>query len=65
MNLINCLESSKCIDDNRWEKKTSPSIRSSKNLWGEQIRVSVFDVANENNSNTPKDKFQDQLTLIQ
>ena len=33
-------------------------------MWGKQTRMSSLDMANRQFSNTPEDKFQDQLTLL-
>ena len=41
-----------------------PSSWPSTNLWGKKIRISGLDTAYRKFSNTPKDKFQDQWTLI-
>ena len=42
----------------------APSPQPSTNLQGDKIRMSGFDTAHRKLSNTPEDRFQDQLMLI-
>ena len=42
----------------------APLPQPSTNMWGKQTRMSSLDMANRQFSNTPEDKFQDQLTLL-
>ena len=46
------------------DNQPPPSPQPSTNLQGKQIRMSGFDMAHKQFSNTPEDKFWDQRTMI-